>query len=632
MNIDKPENAQVRGGVREAGLIEVAGDARRDAQFALGPSDDRLRLALEAAGLGTFRVNVGDDEVHYSPELAEMLGVPGTSTVPVGAAMERVHRDDIAAFKADYAKALDPAGTGHMHMEYRFVLPGGSVRWLTWTGRTEFRDFAGKRLAVSVLGVCADTTERRIKESRLRESEERFRALVALSSDWYWEQDEHFRFVFISEPVQKFSGINPQSRLGKCRWELPTVGVSEAQWCEHRRLLAQHLPFRDFEYRQINDRGETVWLLTKGEPVFDSEGRFKGYRGIGQNVTARKEAERKLRESEARFQLLADSAPVLIWVTGPEGAIYFNRPYIDFVGARDETELTGKGWAAYLHPDDKAAYLAASTEAARTRAPFIAQARYRGVDGGYRWMKSIGLPRFSENGDYLGYIGSTLDITDLKLNEARVALLVRELDHRVKNILARVEVVIERTQEGQTAVAPFGEALRRRVRAMSRAHDLLSRSQWCGAGMHEIIDVQVAPFATESNVTIAGPDLLLNPDAAQALSIVMNELATNAAKYGALSRSSGKVDVRWRVIGAGGGHDEVVVEWIESGGPPVDASAKPGYGSTVIKDLPAHELDAKVELLFGIEGVSCRMRMPLNGLAAEAGGSPLVASVVGMDG
>ncbi|HSU77201.1 MAG TPA: PAS domain S-box protein, partial [Burkholderiales bacterium] len=129
----------------------------------------------------------------------------------------------------------------------------------------------------------------------LRRSEERFRSLTALSSDWYWEQDAEFRLTFMSQLLGEKTGLDAAAYLGRRRWDHPALNLSEADWARHRAQLQRHEPFRDFEMQRAAPGGGTRWLAISGEPVFDAEGRFTGYRGIGRDITEQKRAEQRLR-------------------------------------------------------------------------------------------------------------------------------------------------------------------------------------------------------------------------------------------------------------------------------------------------------------------------------------------------
>ncbi|HEY8623444.1 MAG TPA: EAL domain-containing protein, partial [Casimicrobiaceae bacterium] len=144
------------------------------------------------------------------------------------------------------------------------------------------------------VALALDVAARERSEKLLYESEHRFRSLTELSADWYWEQDENLRFTFLSSTVYEKSGYTATSTIGKTRWEIPdTVPLSSA-WAEHRAILAARQPFRDFEYRRVGQDGPVRFISVSGEPVFDANGEFRGYRGIGRDITERKHAEERL--------------------------------------------------------------------------------------------------------------------------------------------------------------------------------------------------------------------------------------------------------------------------------------------------------------------------------------------------
>jgi two-component sensor histidine kinase len=202
------------------------------------------------------------------------------------------------------------------------------------------------------------------------------------------------------------------------------------------------------------------------------------------------------------------------------------------------------------------------------------------------------------------------DITERKRAEAQQSQLVAELDHRVKNVLASVAVVAMRTGERSGSTRDFIETLNHRLQSMAEAHALLSRNRWQGVSLVDLVGQALAPYAAAGNTVVEGPHVALTAAATQALAMVLHELATNAAKYGALSTPQGRVSVRWEWQSNGRVPASLKLEWHEQGGPVVTVPAQAGYGTSVIRDLIPYELAGTVELKFAPDGVRCIVVVP----------------------
>jgi PAS domain S-box-containing protein len=200
------------------------------------------------------------------------------------------------------------------------------------------------------------------------------------------------------------------------------------------------------------------------------------------------------------------------------------------------------------------------------------------------------------------------DITERK-EAKRAEAQIAELDHRVKNVLATMIAVSQRTREGHTSMDAFVSAFDGRIRSMADAHALLSSGRWQGVNLAHLVRQELAPCAAALNTVVEGPDIVLAADAAQPVAFVLHELVTNAAKHGALSNPKGQVSVQWHHR-ASGHVGAVVLDWEETGGPLVPASISPGYGTSVVKDLIPYELGGVVDLVFAPEGVRCRLEIP----------------------
>jgi len=229
--------------------------------------------------------------------------------------------------------------------------------------------------------------------------------------------------------------------------------------------------------------------------------------------------------------------------------------------------------------------------------------------------------RFTE-GWYLGrayalFAGSSLLVVLLmetlllhRRYEQHQQLLIAELDHRVKNILAQVAGVATSTREGSGSLDSFLLSLAGRIESMAAAHTLLSRGSWQSVGLDALVRTELAPYATGTNVRISGTDVMLTAAETQALAKVLHELTTNAAKYGALSIPGGQVSVTW-AFKPNGQAATLILEWREAGGPPVASKVQSSYGIDLIRDLIPHELGGMVDLVFATEGVSCRIEVPV---------------------
>jgi two-component sensor histidine kinase len=225
------------------------------------------------------------------------------------------------------------------------------------------------------------------------------------------------------------------------------------------------------------------------------------------------------------------------------------------------------------------------------------------------WFEETATVEFDASGQRVRIKGLTLDITERKRADEHQRLLVAELDHRVKNVLARVGVVAMYTRQGSSTIDEFTQAFDQRIQSMAVAHELLSRNKWQGVRVADIVRHQLAPYATKVNTVSCGPEIALTAASTEALGMVLNELVTNASKYGALSVPDGRVSVSWEC--RNDATTILILVWRETGGPPVVAPSHKGYGTSLICDLIPYELGGSVDLAFLSGGVTCTIGIPV---------------------
>jgi two-component sensor histidine kinase len=192
--------------------------------------------------------------------------------------------------------------------------------------------------------------------------------------------------------------------------------------------------------------------------------------------------------------------------------------------------------------------------------------------------------------------------------------LVAELDHRVKNVLATVQAIAAQTMQTSSSMEQFVAARDGRIPSMGSTHELLSHRRWLGIPLAELVERELAPYATGSNTEFSGPEVVLSAEAAQTMATVLHELVTNAAKHGALSASSGRVSIDWRLPLNGSARGRLALTWRETGGPLVVSPSKSGYGMDVVRSVIPYELGGTVDHVLAPEGARYRMEIPLDHL------------------
>ncbi len=325
----------------------------------------------------------------------------------------------------------------------------------------------------------------------------------------------------------------------------------------------------------------------------------------------RRQHVRMLKEGQALLQEALAAGEVLAFECNPvSGLVKRSDNAAQIMGFDPLRPLTAAQFRARIHPDDLAGFEAHDGRDS-IDSPATVTFRFVRPDGREVWLEETSRAEFDAAGRLLRLKGLTRDITRRKQSEKRQNLLSAELDHRVKNVLARVAAVVSHTRRGSGTSDEFVNALNGRIQSIAAAHALLSQKRWEGVNLADLMRQQLAPYTTEANTTtIRGPEVTLTSTQTQALATVIHELVTNAAKHGALCSPDGRVSVSWDRAGDDGSVT-LTIAWRELDGPPITAPVQSGYGLSLIRDLIPHELGGTVDLTFPPEGVCCKIEIPL---------------------
>jgi PAS domain S-box-containing protein len=380
---------------------------------------------------------------------------------------------------------------------------------------------------------------------------------------------------------------------------------------------------RDLERIVERADGSRVTVSLNIDPLRNAKGEIIGAVNCFLDITERKRTEAALEhsrqvalEQEQRLAATYEHAAIGISEIAPDGTfLRVNEAISAITGFSREHLLAGRLFR-HTHPDDAEP----DREGFRKQVAgdlnfYSVEKRFVRKDGRVIWMSVRSSPVRDTGGRLLYLVRVVQDVTERKAAEQRAKLLIDELNHRVKNTLATVQSLASQSARGAPTPAAFRESFEGRLIALSKAHDQLTMHHWESADLRELVTGSLAPYAGVERVVLRGEDVVLRPRAVLTLAMAFHELATNAAKYGALSAPGGRIEIRWQQVDEG--RPKLQIEWQEHGGPVVAEPQQRGFGSKLIEGSVAAELGGSARLLFGPEGLRCEMRIPLEAATGE---------------
>jgi two-component system cell cycle sensor histidine kinase/response regulator CckA len=551
---------------------------RRRAEGALRVCEARLRIALEAAGAGTFEFYPRSGKLIWSDITKSHFGLPPGAEIDHDLFMRAVHPDDRERVRQASDLAADRDTTrGELAIEYRVIgVQDGKERWIASRGRMFFD---AENHGIRLIGTTQDISARKRLEEQLRRSLEELQTIMDVAPvALLTAHDPECRVVTLNRMGNAMLELDPGSNSASAPGgPVPPVpffrnGVEVPVHELPLQTAARGVEVRDSELEVRLPSGRTKILWGHASPLRDLQGRVRGAIGAVQDVTeARLRAEALLRESEERFRNTADAAPVILWFGDAETKVTFvNEQFVRFTGVPAE-DLLGHGWMQVIHPDDLDHTRGVYYGSVRDRATYQVECRARRADGEYRHMLATTGPRYI-GGEYAGQMGSVIDITDLKRRQEEsvtrqklesVGLLAGGVAHHFNNllggVLAQAELALSELDAG---AAPANE-LNRIVEVARRGSEIV-RQLMIYAGkekeasafidvsqtvndMLALLGVSISKFAV-LKTDLASDLPAIRADAAQIRQVVLN-LATNASE--ALADLDGVIQVSTRAVTRG---------------------------------------------------------------------------------
>ncbi|KRB23288.1 MULTISPECIES: PAS domain S-box protein [Mesorhizobium] len=470
------------------------------------------------------------------------------------------------------------------------------------------RNPAGEVFGIFVQGV--DVTDRLIAEQALRQSETQFRTFAEAMPNHVWTATPEGLLDWFNPRVYDYSGARPGELDGHGWADIlhpDDIAAASDKW---QQTVAAGT-FYETEFRLRRHDGIYRWFIARAVPIRDTDGAILRWIGTNTDIDDQKQAAQALLQSERRLQLSQNAAGIAaLELDIASGTVVGSEGFWGLWGLSPRDSVHISVLENIVIPADKDVRSNPETREKGTAVPAVEYRIRRPDTGELRWLSRHIDFVHDETGKPVKMFGVMQDVTDRREAQARQELLTHELEHRIKNILAMVAAIASQTLRN-TDIATASATFNERLRALANAHDILNKTRWTSASIREVVDNTVATFPLEQ-MSISGPALPINPKMALTLALAVNELATNALKYGALSTPDGKVAIEWSLQPSQDKPSDIrlIWRWRESGGPPVTPPSRRGFGRFLIERVFGTDFGGTVRIDYHPDGVECVLNAP----------------------
>lgn len=551
---------------------------------------------------GAYSFDPASRRSEWSRELRALLGADAVADPPTFAdALAGVHPGDRERVRAEMDLVMRTVAP--FELEYRVVRGDGTISWVQDRGHCSGPVDPETGLVRSVHGFLIDVTAHRLADARRGETEAHLRAVFEHIPAAIALVDNRTTILRASRRFLSDLGLRQSQVIGQ---HFRDVWPQAEEICRglQQGALEGRSPTREEEIELPSGRRE--WIRWTTYPWSDGFNDVRGAFLVAEIVTEGVAAKRLLLESQERLADALRAGELGVHDFDPRtGNIIWDATVRSIWGVSAHEPVNYQTFISRIHPDDLEAVERQVAIALNPAGPGRYEAEYRvrsASDAEYRWVRADGVTYF--DGDTpIRLVGTVADVTSRKIADEHHRYLMRELSHRSKNLIALVQAIarnIARSEPGD-----FLQSLDHRLAGLANSQNLLLNEDWRGVDLGELLRSQLVHFRDllDDRIKISGDEVVVSSSAAQTLGMAFYELATNAAKYGALSTGTGRVEVNWTFTEAKDQEPVLSISWQESGGPRVEPPSRPGFGTAVLTRLVRTSLKGKAELLYEPSGL-----------------------------